>query len=148
RVFAELARVTRAGGRLHLIPEDYGMLHFQRGGLDPSDFWHMVPRKFGEADGTDLFVGRNSYGILSGLGLEDIAVDYVIVDTVRVPRATFAAIIEAWRDGYVEPIAERTPLTRDQAAAYFEQMIANIREPRGYAAWFVPVVSARVPGLA
>ena len=31
KVFAELARVTRPGGYLHLIPEDYGMLHFQRG---------------------------------------------------------------------------------------------------------------------
>src|SRR5512147_1627361 len=27
RVLAELKRVTRSGGRLHLIPEDYGMLH-------------------------------------------------------------------------------------------------------------------------
>ncbi len=145
RVLAELARVTRPGGRLHLIPEDYGMLHFQRGVLDPSDFWHEAPVKFGEADGTDLFVGRNTYGILVRLGLEDITVDYVVVDTVRVPRETFAAILEAWRDGYVEPIAERTRFTRDQAAAYFEQMIANIRDPRGYAVWMVPVVGARVP---
>lgn len=30
RVFAELARVTRSGGRLHLIAEDYDMLHFRR----------------------------------------------------------------------------------------------------------------------
>jgi hypothetical protein len=28
RVIAELARVTRRGGYLHLIQEDYGMLHF------------------------------------------------------------------------------------------------------------------------
>jgi ubiquinone/menaquinone biosynthesis C-methylase UbiE len=44
RVIAELVRVTRRGGYLHLIPEDYGMLHFQRGALDPRDFWHQVPR--------------------------------------------------------------------------------------------------------
>src|SRR6266516_3001130 len=48
RVLAELKRVTRPGGRLHLIPEDYGMLHFQRGVLDPRDFWHEAPVKFGE----------------------------------------------------------------------------------------------------
>jgi hypothetical protein len=29
--------------------------------------------------------------------------------------------------------------------AYFEQMIANVRNPLGYAVWMVPVVSARVP---
>ena len=142
---AELKRATRPGGRLHLIPEDYGMLHFQRGVLDPLDFWHEAPAQFGEADGTDLFIGRNAYGILARLGLADITVDYVVVDTVRVPRETFAAILGAWRDGYVDPIAERTRFTREQAAAYFEQMIANIRDPHGYAVWMVPVVSARVP---
>src|SRR6266545_5608824 len=76
RVLAELARVTRPGGRLHLIPEDYGMLHFQRGGLDPRDFWHEAPARFGEATGTDLFVGRNAYSLLVGLGLTDITMDY------------------------------------------------------------------------
>ncbi len=145
QVFAELARVTRRGGRLHLISEDYGMLHFQRGALDPRDFWHEAPAKFGEATGTDLFVGRNTFGALSTLGLSDITVDYVVVDTIRVPRETFAAILEAWRDGYVQPVAEYTRFTREEAIAYFEQMIANIRDPRGYAVWMVPVISARVP---
>ena len=144
-VLAEQARVTRRGGRIHLIPEDYGMLHFQRGALDPRDFWHEGPACFGKATGTDLFIGRNVFTILSNLGLADIAIDYVIVDTIRVPRETFAAIIEAWRDGYADPVAEHTRFTREQAKAYFDQMIANIRDPKGYAVWFVPVVGARVP---
>jgi len=148
RVLAELTRVTRPGGRLHLIPEDYGMLHFQRGALDPQDFWHVVPARFGAATGTDLFIGRNIFGILAAMGLEAITIDYIVVDTLRVPRQTFAAILEAWRDGYVDPIAELTPITRDQALAYFEQMIADIRDPRRYAVWMVPVVSARVRAVA
>jgi len=145
RLMAELARVTRRGGRLHLINEDYGMLHFPRGTPDPRDFWHDGPPQFGEATGTDLFIGRHSYGILAELGLEDITVDYVVVDTVRVPRETFAAIIEAWRDGYVEPVAQHSRFTEEQATAYFNRMIADIRDPRAYAAWMVPVWSARVP---
>ncbi len=145
RVIAELVRVTRPGGRLHLIPEDYGMLHFQVGRLDPREFWHEAPARFGQATATDLFVGRNAYGMLVELGLADITVDYVIVDTVRVPREIFARIFEAWRDGYVEPISEMTRFTREEATAYFEQMIADIRDPRRYAAWIVPVVAARVP---
>lgn len=145
RVLAELTRVTRRGGRLHLIPEDYGMLHFQRGALDPRDFWHEVSARFGEATETDLFIGRNVYGLLVDLGLADISIDYVVVDTIRVPRETFAAILEAWRDGYVDVTAEHTRFTREEARAHFEQMIANIRDPRGYAAWMVPVVGARVP---
>lgn len=145
RVVAELVRVTRRGGYLHLIPEDYGMLHFQRGELDPRDFWYRAPVSFGAATGTDLFAGRNMFSIVAKMNLDHIAVDYVVVDTLRVPRETFAAIIEAWRDGYAEAIGELTPISRDAAVAYFNQMIANIRNPLGYAAWMVPVVSARVP---
>jgi ubiquinone/menaquinone biosynthesis C-methylase UbiE len=144
RVIAELARVTRPGGYLHLIPEDYGMLHFQRGALDPREFWHVAVPSFEAATGTDLFIGRNTFGILAALNLEQIAVDYVIVDTLRVARETMAAILEAWRDGYVESIGELTPISRDSALAYFNQMIANVRDPLGYAVWMVPVVSARV----
>ena len=145
RALAELTRVTRPGGRLHLIAEDYGMLHFGRGTLDAREFWHDGPAQFGEATGTDLFIGRHVFGILADLGLADITIDYVVVDTLRVPRETFAEIIEAWRDGYVEPIAEHTRFTREEATDHFNQMIASIRDPRGYAAWMVPVVGARVP---
>jgi ubiquinone/menaquinone biosynthesis C-methylase UbiE len=144
-VVAELVRVTGRQGYVHLIPEDYGMLHFQRAPLDPRDFWHQVPASFGERTGTDLFLGRNIFGILAAMKLEEIKVDYIVVDTVRVPRETFAAILEAWRDGYAESIGELTPISRESAVAYFNQMIANIRDPHGYAAWMVPVVSARVP---
>jgi ubiquinone/menaquinone biosynthesis C-methylase UbiE len=144
RVLAELARVTRPGGRLHLISEDYGMLHFEEGELDPADFWHRSPREFGTATGVDLHIGRHTPGILARLGLADITMDYIVVDTLRVPREIFAAIIEAWRDGYAEPIAEHTSLTADEARGYFNQMITTIRDPLGYAVWMVPVVSARV----
>ena len=144
QVIAELARVTRRGGTLHLIPEDYGMLHFQRAALDPLDFWYRVAPSFSERTGTDLFMGRHAFRILAGMKMEEIRVDYVVVDTLRVPRETFAAILEAWRDGYAESIGELTPVSRESAVAYFNQMIANIRDPLGYAVWMVPVVSARV----
>jgi hypothetical protein len=88
--------------------------------------------------------GGMHFGSLAAMNLEQISVDYVVVDTIRVPRQTFAAIIEAWRDGYSESIGELTPITRESAVAYFNQMIANIRDPLGYGVWMVPVVSARV----
>jgi ubiquinone/menaquinone biosynthesis C-methylase UbiE len=145
-VLAELARVTRRGGYLHLIPEDYGMLEFQRrNGLDPRDFWHAAPVQFEAATSTDLFIGRNTYTILTNMQLSDITLDYVIVDTLRTPRETFAGIIEAWRDGYADSIAELTAFSRESAIAYFNAMIENIRDPQGYAVWMIPVVSARIP---
>ena len=69
----------------------------------------------------------------------------MIVDTLRVPRETFAAIWEAWREGYAEAIAEHTRFTLEEALAHFEDMIATIRDPASYAVWFVPVVGAVVP---
>ena len=120
--------------------------------VEPSE--EQMPLSFAHAHASDNWrisvrgttnMGRDTYEILAGLGLADITVDYVIVDTVRVPRETFASIFEAWRDGYVEPIVQYTSLSADQATAYFNQMIADIRNPAKYAVWMVPVVSARVP---
>jgi ubiquinone/menaquinone biosynthesis C-methylase UbiE len=145
RVLTELKRVTKRGGWLHVIAEDYGQLHFPTDGeLDVRDFWHEVPARFGAATGTDLFIGRHVAGLVEQLGLADIRLDYVVVDTLRVERDTFATILEAWRDGYVAPIAEHTRYSAEQATAYFERMIADIRTPGRYASWQVPVISGRV----
>jgi ubiquinone/menaquinone biosynthesis C-methylase UbiE len=145
RVLAELKRVTKRGGRLHLIPEDYGMLHFQRAALDPTEFWHDASTAFGVKTNTDLYIGRDTFEILTRLGLADITVDYLVVDTIRVPRETFATILEAWRDGYADSIAQYSRFTRTEAIAYFEQMIGDVRNANRYATWMVPVVAARVP---
>jgi len=67
------------------------------------------------------------------------------VDTLRVPRDVFARIIEAWRDGYTEPTAQVMGWPLERARAYFDRMIASIRDPLHYAVWMVPVVAARVP---
>jgi hypothetical protein len=62
---------------------------------------------------------------------------------VRVPRETFAGIIEAWRDGYTEVISQHIGLKPDAVRAYFDVMIANIRHPDEYAVWHIPVLSGR-----
>ena len=144
RVLAELARVTRPGGWLHVIAEDYGMIHFEPRDLDADDFWRRGPVEFGRALGTDLHVGRKAFRMLRALCLEEVRVDYVVVDTVRVPRDTFARIWESWRDGYADAVSEHTSITRDEFLAHFEEMLRTIRDEDGYGAWFVPVVSGRV----
>ncbi len=145
RALAELFRVTRRGGRLHVLAEDYGMIHFPPRRLDPGDFWPACPRQFGRATGTDMLVGRRAWTILQGLGLERVTVDYVVVDTLRVARETFAAIWEAWRDGYADAISERTRFSREEARAHFDDQIATLRDPASYAVWMVPVLSGVRP---
>ena len=72
----------------HSFAVTYGMLHFERGALDPRDFWHQAPASMGLATGTDFFIGRNTFGILTAMNLERITVDYIVVDTVRVLDST------------------------------------------------------------
>jgi ubiquinone/menaquinone biosynthesis C-methylase UbiE len=144
RALAELSRVTAKGGRLHLIAEDYGMIHFPDAPGGPRDFFPRGPRAFGAATGTDMFIGRHIHGMLRAAGLSEIQIEYAVVDTLRVPREIFADIWTAWRDGYVDPIAEHTEYSADAARAAFDDMIATLRDPSQYAVWMVPIVSARV----
>ncbi|MBI2919572.1 MAG: methyltransferase domain-containing protein [Planctomycetes bacterium] len=144
RALAELARVTRPGGRLHVIAEDYGMIRFPRRTLEPDELWRAVCGEFGPALGIDLCVGRSCPAILRRLGLRDVTVDFVVVDPLRVPRELFAEIWTAWRDGYSEAIGRRTSLSEAEVRAHFDDQIATIRDPGGYGVWLVPVVSGVV----
>lgn len=146
RVLAEMVRVTRPGGRLHLLCEDYDMIHAAPArptrGVDVGSFWHVAPRVLAGATGVDTHIGRNIHRHLRGLPLDDIRIDYAIVDTQRVPRETFAAIFEAWRDGYTDDISTYMGLPPADVRDHFDATIECVRT--GYAVWFVPIVSARV----
>src|SRR5213594_903409 len=107
QVLKEIRRVLRPGGRAHLIAEDYGMLWCHRTELGSDGFWQVIPWRYEQAVGCDLHVGRKMFAMLHDLQMRDIAVDYVVVDTARVARETFARIWEAWRDGFADSIAQR-----------------------------------------
>ena len=144
-VVRELLRVTRSGGRLHLIAEDYHMLSFhpEPGEPDPDDFWRLGPVPFGDRVDSDLRIGRKVFPMLRAEGGRDLAVDYVVVDTLRVDRELFAQMMIAWRDGYVDGIARNTALTHEEVVAHFDAMIATLRDEERYAVWQVPVWTAR-----
>lgn len=143
RAVAELVRVTRPGGRLHILAEDYGMLWCHPTPHDSDEFWQILPQVFGRAIGCDNHIGRKMFTVLTDLGLLDIRVDFLVADTLRVPRDTFAHIWEAWRDGYSDSIAHHTGRPAAEVVARFNEMIDCARDPRGYALWQVPVWTAR-----
>jgi SAM-dependent methyltransferase len=146
RVLAEITRVLKPGGWLHLLSEDYGMLHMPASAsFDPDHFWNANAIPFLQGIGCDGRIGRHSPPLLATSGYLDIAMDYVIVDTLRVPRDTFAGIIGAWRDGYAQPLADASGRALQAVTADFDAMIAAIRTPPSYAVWHVPVVSGRKP---
>jgi ubiquinone/menaquinone biosynthesis C-methylase UbiE len=146
KVYSEMQRVLSPRGTLHLIAEDYGMLWAHPTASDADGFWQRIPNAYGKAIGCDLHIGRKTFTLLTDLGFRDIAVDYVVVDTLRVPRETFARIWEAWRDGYTESIIEHSNVPRDEVDRRWREMIGCVRDPRGYALWQVPVWTARKPG--
>lgn len=144
-VLDEIGRVLKPRGWLHLLSEDYAMLRMPRGTRDPDRFWVENALHYLESIGCDGRIGRHSPPLLEQRGYTAIAVDYIIVDTLRVPRATFAGILHAWRDGYAEPLAQATGRDRADVRADFDAMISAIETPPHYAVWHVPVISGQLP---
>jgi SAM-dependent methyltransferase len=145
RILAEMARVTRSGGRLHLVAEDYGMIHCYPCAVDGDRFWREGPITLGERTGTDLYCGRRAYHWLHALGLVDVRVDYAVLDTLRVERRVLVGIFEAWRDGYTEIIAAHSRLPVAEVRRSFEAIAAAFGDPAAYGVWLLPILSARVP---
>ena len=48
------------------------------------------------------------------------------------PRATFGAIIAAWRDGYTEALARHTTLGVDEVRELFDCVVDAIADPDQY----------------
>lgn len=142
RVLSEIHRVLRLGGRAHLIAEDYGMLWCHPTDLGSDGFWQVIPPRYAAGVGCDLHIGRKMFTLLHDLNMREIAVDYIVVDTLRVARDTFARIWEAWRDGYTDAIVQHAGIARAEVEQRFREMIDCARDARGYALWQVPLWTA------
>jgi ubiquinone/menaquinone biosynthesis C-methylase UbiE len=142
-VVEQIVRCLKPGGWLHLLSEDYGMLRMPQ--PDADRLWIEVAMRFLDSTGCDGRIGRHSWSLLKRAGFVDLAVDYVIVDTVRVPRATFAGILRAWRDGYAAVLAKFSGWPEAEIHENFNRFISAIEDPEQYAVWHLPVISGRKP---
>ena len=120
------------------------MLHFPtRGDVDPDRLWHDAVVPFTRATGTDARIGRRTLPIMRELGFVQLSIQYLTIDTERVPRAELAGIFSAWRDGYVEPLAAHSSLAVGEVRASFDAIIATVEDPDSYGVWHVPVIAGR-----
>jgi len=142
-VMDEITRVLKPNGWLHLLSEDYAMLRMPNGPHDPDRFWIHGPLVFLQSIGCDGRIGRHTPPLLEERGYSAITVDYIVVDTLRVPRETFAGILRAWRDGYAESLSHATGRDLSDVRTDFDRMIADIETPPNYGVWHVPVVAGR-----
>jgi ubiquinone/menaquinone biosynthesis C-methylase UbiE len=146
RLLAELVRVLRPGGWLHVLSEDYGMLHFpKRAGLDPDRLWHEVVVPYTDRTGTDARVGRRTLPMLRELGLREARIDYLVIDTERASREALEGIFVAWRDGYAEALAAASGWEPARVRATFDAIVDCVRDPAAYCVWQVPVCAGRKP---
>jgi ubiquinone/menaquinone biosynthesis C-methylase UbiE len=144
-VLRELVRVCKPGGWLHVVSEDYGMLHFPPGRQDPDRLWRDGVGAYSRATNVDERIGRRTWALLRELGLEALRVDYAVVDTLRVPRETLATILRAWRDGYTDIIESTGNFAPGEVTALFDSAIDTTLDPAQYAVWHVPIVGGRKP---
>jgi ubiquinone/menaquinone biosynthesis C-methylase UbiE len=145
-VLAECRRVLRSGGWLHVVSEDYGMLQFPpRDGHDPDRLWSGAVVEHARLTGTDARIGRRTLPMLRALGFTHASIQYLVLDTERVPRGVLAGIIESWRDGYAPVLASSSGMPLGAVRALFDASIATLRDPEGYAVWQLPVVAGRKP---
>ena len=68
------------------------------------------------------------------------------MDTLRVPRETFATILRAWRDGYADTLQATGNFAPEEAKALFDAAVETVLDPAQYVVWHVPIVGGRKRG--
>jgi len=144
KVIGEMIRVIRPGGWFYALAEDYGMLFFHPTKYDLDEFFGEYGGRASAKAGSDLRHGRKMPAILASLKCEEIEVNYLCIDTLRVDRNLLADIFVHWRDGFEEWISTNSGKPLEDVRARFNEMIECTRSKEGYALWLVPSISARV----
>ena len=144
RAISELARVAKRGGWLHLIAEDYLMINFEPGSSIPTSSGSKARAGSAAPPAPTCESAARLSASCRGSACRTSRSTTSIIDPLRVPRETFAAIWKAWRDGYADAVSAHTSISREVFLAHFEDMIATIERPDGYGVWHVPVIAAQI----
>lgn len=144
-IIDEMIRVLRPGGVLHLLPEDYGMVHDSTGAPDADRLWRAGWIEAGKNTGIDLCIGRKLPAMLLQRGLRDVQAHFAVVDPLRVDRAILKQLFTSWRDFADDWVAKHTSMHRSELSSLFAGFLATLDDPSGYVVWQVPIISAVKP---
>lgn len=145
RVIQEMIRVVKPGGWVYFLAEDYGMMFLYPTRYDTDEFWRDYAWKSAANAGSNLRQGRTMPAVLHDFHCTDIAMNYLCIDTLRVDRNLLADIYTHWRDGYVEWVSKNTGHALEDVRNRFNDIIDCTRSEKGYSAWLIPSISARIP---
>ena len=146
-IIKEIVRITRPGGRIYVICEDYDLIV----GYPQSDLIRETYNRaalYGDQMGMDLRSGKKLYSMLAEARLEEIKTDHLLVDTSNTDRDAFAQVIESWRKFSVYTIGSSLSLSQqDQASllAGYDAQLHTICSPYGYSTWGMIASSGRKP---
>jgi ubiquinone/menaquinone biosynthesis C-methylase UbiE len=146
-ILQELIRITRPGGRIYTLCEDYDLIvgHPENEAIRAT---YERAARYGDQMGMDLRGGKKLYGMLLQARLEDVRTDHLILDTNNTDREPFAQVIESWRDFSVYTIGDNLKLSSNEQnilLSGYNAQLRTIRNPYGYTTWGIVACSARKP---
>ena len=146
-ILQELIRITRPGGRIYTLCEDYDLIvgHPENESIRAT---YERAARYGDQMGMDLYGGKKLYGMLLQARLEDIRTDYLMLDTNNTDREAFAEVIESWRDFSVDIIGNQLQLSSGERALLlsgYDTQLHVIRNLYGYTTWGIIACSGRKP---
>ena len=142
-ITSELVRITKPGGRIYLLGEDYDMVVGHPNSREIRDVYEKAG-DYGTRMGMDLYNGKKLFSILREMKLEHIALDFINVDTSNSDRKSFGAMIESWRRFSADTIGRELNISdeaHDELLAGYDAHLRTINHPLGYAAWTLVAAS-------
>ena len=141
-LLVEAHRVLRAGGRVHVVAEDYMALFFDTEDPAVENHFPEVQPLFRKR-GTDLYQGRRAVRHLRAAGFVEIQVDPLFVDNQSADRDAFGRVFRHWGEGYADTLAELTGRPPEEMRRRFAAMEANARDPDRFCAWLLFALDGR-----
>jgi ubiquinone/menaquinone biosynthesis C-methylase UbiE len=146
-ILQELIRITKPGGRIYTLCEDYDLIVGYPEDQPIRETYHRAAI-YGDKMGMDLRGGKKLYSMLAQARLEDIRTDYIVLDTNNTEREPFAQVIESWRTFSVYTIGNTLGLSPDDQNTLlsgYDAQLRTIRNPYGYTTWGMVACSGRKP---
>lgn len=146
-ILKELIRITKPGGRIYAICEDYDLIV----GYPESNLIHDTYKRsadYGSQLGMDVRSGKKLFSMLNQAHLEDIRTDYIMVDTNNTNRDAFANVIERWKHFCIEALGNSLNLSQadqDSLSSGYEAQLRTVRNTNGFTNWGIVACSGRKP---